>query len=343
MSPLIVPPRIIIFIFLLFAQHSLQAEDCAGPLSPEVVESTAWHSNVPASSVLILGEEDGPLDNSNKYNYWVAEGGKTSGQGFTIRLDDCPRLIAGFQIKNKGKGVDANRATKNFKISGSTNPNGPWETLVEDQLPYKWGVAASLLNFTFDEPVEIQFIKFDLISYWGTQGGGLQYFAAILATSGSASETTTDSTIGTTTVEVTSGSTAETTTNSDIATTIIEVTNANERPIWFYFLISIPISFTIFGLGFMIRTNCKIREKCCICYIDLEKEDQNLDYGTYYDADGERRQDVMEVEDTNPGYESANAEINLGNQATERNTQNMDDENPQLNSADQPDDYDYMG
>ena len=61
---------------------------------------------------------------------------------------------------------------------------GPWETLVEDELVNtSWGERASLLNFTFDEPVEIQFIKFDLISYWGTYGGGLQYFAAIAASS----------------------------------------------------------------------------------------------------------------------------------------------------------------
>ena len=32
--------------------------------------------------------------------------------------------------------------------------------------------------------------------------------------------------------------------------------------------------------------------KCCV---DLEKEDENVDYGAYYYADGERRQDVMEV------------------------------------------------
>ena len=63
------------------------------------------------------------------------------------------------------------------------NENGPWETLVEDQLVDTRGIAASLLDFTFDKPVEIQFIKFDLISYWGPYGGGLQYFAAIPATS----------------------------------------------------------------------------------------------------------------------------------------------------------------
>ena len=45
------------------------------------------------------------------------------------------------------------------------------------------GIAASLLNFTFAQPVEVQFLKFDLVSYWGTTGGGLQYFAAIPVTS----------------------------------------------------------------------------------------------------------------------------------------------------------------
>ena len=77
-------------------------------------------------------------------------------------------------------------ATKRFKVSGSMNKNGPWETLVEDQLVDTSGAdqAAFLLNFTFDKPVEIQFIKFDLISFWpGPVGGGLQYFAAIPATS----------------------------------------------------------------------------------------------------------------------------------------------------------------
>ena len=101
-----------------------------------------------------------------------------------MKVDACARLIAGCQIKNKGKGLSPERATKNFKISGSMNENGPWETLVEDQLPYKSDVAAPLLNFTFDEPVEMQFIKFDLVSYWTSYGGGLQFFAAIPATGG---------------------------------------------------------------------------------------------------------------------------------------------------------------
>ena len=72
-------------------------------------------------------------------------------------------------------------------------------------------------------------------------------------------------------------------------------TGLDFKTIGHYTTVSILAAIAIFGVGYMIRTNCKIREKCCKCCVDLEKEDKNLDYGTYYDADGERRQDVMEV------------------------------------------------
>ena len=67
------------------------------------------------------------------------------------------------------------------------------------------------------------------------------------------------------------------------------------KSILYYVLISIPIAMTIVGLAYMVRTTCKLQEKCCKCCINLEKEDQNPDYGTYYYADGDRRLDVMEV------------------------------------------------
>ena len=50
---------------------------------------------------------------------------------------------------------------------------------------------------------------------------------------------------------------------------------------------------TVAGLIFMCKTLCKCPTRCC-CK-DLEKEDINTDYGTYYYPDGERRSDVMEV------------------------------------------------
>ena len=65
----------------------------------------------------------------------------------------------------------------------------------------------------------------------------------------------------------------------------------------YYTLVSIPIMLTIFGLIFLFRTHCKIREKCCcLCNgTNMEKKDRNLDYGEYYDAEGDRRPTVMEV------------------------------------------------
>ena len=70
-------------------------------------------------------------------------------------------------------------------MSGSLNEKGPWQTLVEDELADTRHKPAALLNFTFENPVEIKFLKFELVSFWGTgaeAGGGLQYFAAIPAT-----------------------------------------------------------------------------------------------------------------------------------------------------------------
>ena len=54
---------------------------------------------------------------------------------------------------------------------------------------------------------------------------------------------------------------------------------------------------TLIGLVHMIRHNCRVRcrHQCCFSCKEEEKEDINLDYGTYYSADGERRDNIMEV------------------------------------------------
>ena len=68
-------------------------------------------------------------------------------------------------------------------MSGSLNKEGPWEILVKDRLNFSRSETVQLLNFTFVKPVEIQFLRFELMSYWGPHGGGLQYFGAIPAPS----------------------------------------------------------------------------------------------------------------------------------------------------------------
>ena len=150
--------------------------DCGGPLNPEVVWSTALASIYPASSVLVGPQDEGFFWENQTRNYWLAERDQTQGQGFIIKVDSCVRSVAGFHIKNKGGGLDGLWVTKAFRISGSLSQSGSWENLFEAELKDTRRKTASLLNFTFDEPAKIQFLKFDLISFWGSSGGGIQYF-----------------------------------------------------------------------------------------------------------------------------------------------------------------------
>ena len=139
-----------------------------------------------ARHVLVLAEQD--ADD----NIWLADQNRTTGQGFKIKVDNCKREISGIQIKNKEKErtFRVPIATRNFRVSGSSTENGPWKTLLEAELEDTSTKLATLRNFTFSEPAELQYIKFDLISYWGAWGGGLQYFAAILSTPAESKETT---------------------------------------------------------------------------------------------------------------------------------------------------------
>ena len=128
---------------------------------------------------LTCSEEDASIN--GKPNYWLAEKKKTEGQGFIMKMDDCSRLIAGFWIKNKGKGAMINWATKDFLVSGMDN-TGSWHNLTKARLNDTRNKPAPLLHFFFDEPQLLQSLKFELISFWGDQGGGLKYFAPIPAT-----------------------------------------------------------------------------------------------------------------------------------------------------------------
>ena len=55
------------------------------------------------------------------------------------------------------------------------------------------------------------------------------------------------------------------------------------------------VALTIVGVVHMIKHNCHCRVQCCFTCKEEEKEDINLDYGTYYSQDGERRDNIIEV------------------------------------------------
>ena len=145
-----------------------------------MVNSTDLTNSHQANNILCFGEED--AHPNNKPNYWLAKKGKTEDQGFTMKVDNCSRPIAGFKIKNKGQRDMTDWGTKDFRVSGSFNESSPWERLMEARLNDTRGKSAPLLKFTFDKPYLVQFLKFDLVSFWGVKGGGLQYFAPIPAT-----------------------------------------------------------------------------------------------------------------------------------------------------------------
>merc|ERR550517_520627 len=95
--------------------------------------------------------------------------------------------VVGVRVKNIAHidGISRTRATRSFRVSGvlrDSGPWNPWEQLLEEEFdnPLTDGAPPpSLQTFYFREAVEVQFLRFDLDSYWGDIGGGLDYFDVI--------------------------------------------------------------------------------------------------------------------------------------------------------------------
>ena len=99
---------------------------------------------------------------------WLVDEESTGNQGFVLRTRGCKRKITGFRIQNAA----VPRATKSFRVSGASEFNGGWNNLLggifeENSL----GVT-----FHLNQPVEVRFIKFELLSSHRGRGGGLQSF-----------------------------------------------------------------------------------------------------------------------------------------------------------------------
>ena len=118
--------------------------------------------------------------------YWLTKDWYT-GHGFTIKLSGCKISVVGVRVKNIAHVYETfrTRATRSFRVSGvltDSGPWNPWEQLLEEEFenPLPAGAPApSLQTFYFREAVEVQFLRFDLDSYWGDIGGGLEFFDVI--------------------------------------------------------------------------------------------------------------------------------------------------------------------
>ena len=88
--------------------------------------------------------------------------------------------VVGVRVKNCAHRYQGSvtRATRSFRISGVDS--GPWEQLLEKEFQDPNDAPApTVQTFYFKEAFEVQFLRFDLDSYWGDFGGGLDYFSVI--------------------------------------------------------------------------------------------------------------------------------------------------------------------
>ena len=93
--------------------------------------------------------------------------------------------VVGVRVKNAAHAPEGHsqpiRATRSFRVL-VLREIGPWEQMLEKELenPLPAGAPApTLQTILFREAVDVQFLRFDLVSYWGNLGGGLDYFAVI--------------------------------------------------------------------------------------------------------------------------------------------------------------------
>ena len=156
----VIHSAISMLLLILSFLPSCLATSC-GPLRPEIVSGN---------------------DVNGKGYYWQAENGKTSGQGFVMKLGSCKQTIAGIRIQNTKHPNGPMMGTKKFHISGSLSEQGPWgDTLLEEELEdgrRMSGNPPPILTFYFRRPVTLQFLKFELVEFFGI-GGGLQYFSPV--------------------------------------------------------------------------------------------------------------------------------------------------------------------
>ena len=150
--------------------------DCHGLLKPEAVWSTYLNNN---NNIVNL------FDKTISRNWKPPN--HHQGHSFTLKLAKCKMNLAGVSIKN----CNHYRATENFTIFGILEDGGPWEQLLKGRFdnPLLAGAPAPILKtFFFKEAVDLQFLRFDLDSFWGGAGGGLNYLE-VLPVSGNFSVT----------------------------------------------------------------------------------------------------------------------------------------------------------
>ena len=135
---------------------------------------SSWCDVFPASNIRSLKVDR--WEQNRIANYWLAEDGKAGEeQGFIMYLG-CMKAVRGVSLRNTKNAEHQDRATRKFRILGSTTKNGPWQELLVAYLEDSRLQKPPPLQRLFTKSALVSFIKFELLEFYGN-GGGLQYFA----------------------------------------------------------------------------------------------------------------------------------------------------------------------
>ena len=110
--------------------------------------------------------------------YWLAPAHTPA----SIILDlGCTQVIEGLTMKNTRNAYENDRGLNRFTIAVSNTTQGPWRTVLEDQLPDVRNSSCDvpLVNFTLpaqlsQEARTARAVKLQVVSWYGN-GAGLQY------------------------------------------------------------------------------------------------------------------------------------------------------------------------
>ena len=140
----------------VFGRVGTLQTDCSGNLLLDVVNRDQNVSEDLVHNLFTLDE-----------NQWMTG----QDQGFVVRIRGCERNITGLRIQNAAQPW----STKGFKVMGALKYTGLWTNLVEEEL----SETNAITIFHFSQLVEVQFLRFELLSHFSQKGGGLSFFSPL--------------------------------------------------------------------------------------------------------------------------------------------------------------------
>merc|ERR1712106_65972 len=130
---------------------------------------------------VVTNEEDFWLDLPSipsSTNYWLVADRANGTDAQLLMTFSCTKTIRGFRLKNTHNAQYKDRGTANFSISIWDSNTNQWTEVLFGTLPDARSAAiVPVLTFALDDPVTTDKVIFQIDSYYGDKGGGLQYFA----------------------------------------------------------------------------------------------------------------------------------------------------------------------